>query len=524
SRADSIVNSNADSAEYILNTITDSDLSDKQLADYWRLRTKTHTLKGKSTVEDSMIVYSLEFYKKHNIQEELKESYKFTINHFAWKNDSVNYNSYMNEAMQFARQGRDSLFTSNLLRTRANHYYDAKNYKSAIPYYEKASEYNPFLPSNLYMIAISYSFMDKTIYCDSIDYWMNKTIALAKEQKDTLRLRHYYRNYADLQIGMKEYDKALENVRNMKKYSVKEKFSVESFMKANIYLQKHDLDSAQFYLNKMLEQDFREDDDRSFIFTKEGLTLLQNIIDYGRGETFDLSLIGRYTDSLYFDQLRNKLKSEEQITAKEKLKEENLKLTIRKQQIQLILFVVLFILMIGSGIIYLYMKKKKERLFQIEEKMESLQELLADVSDDLRESREKSSFFKKVLLQQLGIIRLTASNPTAQNQEMLHRMVKITNEEIPVDSLIVWEDLYVLIDSLYNNFYTNMKKTFGTILSQKELQLCCLLCANFTTKEISVISVQSVRTIYQRKSILRDKLNMDPREDIANFIRQNSSI
>ena len=103
---------------------------------------------------------------------------------------------------------------------------------------------------------------------------------------------------------------------------------------------------------------------------------------------------------------------------------------------------------------------------------------------------------------------------------MLQCMTKITNGEIPIDSLIVWEDLYALIDFLYNNLYTKMKKDFGDILSEKEIQLCCLLCANFTTKEINVITKQSIRTIYQRKTTIREKLNMQQAEDIIEFIRR----
>ena len=57
-------------------------------------------------------------------------------------------------------------------------------------------------------------------------------------------------------------------------------------------------------------------------------------------------------------------------------------------------------------------------------------------------------------------------------------------------------------------------------LSEKEIQLCCLLCAGFSTKEISVVTQQSVRTIYQRKTDIRHKLGMDEKEDIVAFIQR----
>ena len=60
--------------------------------------------------------------------------------------------------------------------------------------------------------------------------------------------------------------------------------------------------------------------------------------------------------------------------------------------------------------------------------------------------------------------------------------------------------------------------TARAVSNEKEIQLCCLLKANFSTKEISVVTQQSVRTVYQRKSTIRQTLNMPEGEDIASFI------
>jgi DNA-binding CsgD family transcriptional regulator len=82
----------------------------------------------------------------------------------------------------------------------------------------------------------------------------------------------------------------------------------------------------------------------------------------------------------------------------------------------------------------------------------------------------------------------------------------------------VWEDLYPVIDRIYDGFYTQMNQCFGSVLIDKEQQLCCLLCAEFSTKEISVVTQQSIPTIYQRKTNIRKKLGMGEKEDIVGFI------
>ena len=113
---------------------------------------------------------------------------------------------------------------------------------------------------------------------------------------------------------------------------------------------------------------------------------------------------------------------------------------------------------------------------------------------------------------------MVAVSPSVHNRELLRRMAEITDKELPVESLLVWDDLYSVIDSAYNGFYSGMVNLYKDILNEKEIQLCCLLCAGFSTKEISVVAQQSVPTVYQRKTTIRRKLGMDEKEDIVIFI------
>ena len=81
-----------------------------------------------------------------------------------------------------------------------------------------------------------------------------------------------------------------------------------------------------------------------------------------------------------------------------------------------------------------------------------------------------------------------------------------------------WKRDCQTIDYIYEGFYTRIKQKYGDLLNEKELQLCCLLKANFSTKEISIVSSQGVRTVYQRKSVIRQKLGMEEKGDIVEFL------
>lgn len=169
-----------------------------------------------------------------------------------------------------------------------------------------------------------------------------------------------------------------------------------------------------------------------------------------------------------------------------------------------------------------YIRNRHLRLAEAEDRIETLTRLLED-ANKASESEHDSAFFKKILLKQLGIIRLVATAPTSQNQDLLRRISGITNKEVPVEALLVWADLYPVINTIYNGFYSRMETLYGYLLSEKEKQVCCLLCADFSTKEIGVVTQQSVASVYVRKTAIRKKLGMDEKGDIVEYINNTQA-
>lgn len=86
-----------------------------------------------------------------------------------------------------------------------------------------------------------------------------------------------------------------------------------------------------------------------------------------------------------------------------------------------------------------------------EEELEALRRLLHETEGD--ESGNNDKFVKKMLLQQLGLIRIVATNPSSDHQELLVQMGRIANKDVAVDDLLVWSDLYKTIDMVHDGFY-----------------------------------------------------------------------
>ncbi|MFR1327342.1 MAG: hypothetical protein ACLSCE_14310 [Bacteroides cellulosilyticus] len=81
--------------------------------------------------------------------------------------------------------------------------------------------------------------------------------------------------------------------------------------------------------------------------------------------------------------------------------------------------------------LFLYPRLVVIVLIEAEERIETLNRLLADATKgdsepgttgNVNQEVEDGQFFRKILLQQLGIIRLVATQPTSQNQDLLRRI------------------------------------------------------------------------------------------------------
>ena len=184
--------------------------------------------------------------------------------------------------------------------------------------------------------------------------------------------------------------------------------------------------------------------------------------------------------------------------------------------------------------VYLY-RRRQRLLLEKEEEIETLRGIinkgLSDKvpSDQVPSTKEVD--VRKLMLQQLGVIKTIAGTPTEANQQLLARLMAL-NEET-ANALIDWSSIYQTIDLVYDGFYTRLVQKYGAkgpsddvqctkeqgpLLNEKEIQLCCLLKADFSTKEINMLTRQSLQTIYQRKTQVRQKLNLPEAEDITTVI------
>ena len=507
--AEVLMDSYPDSAYFLLSGIIEpSELTDAEKADYGYLTALYHNDMGKAMAEDGMILFTLGYYKDHNVTEKLVATYLLAASYYKWTEDMQMMNTMMRGGLDLSLEIRDSSMISKIYYEIGYTHYIKKEYEDAISLYRQAIEYSIDNYTLYYLAGLSYAYTDKS---DSMNYFMNRAIYLAEQQNNKSAANHYRRNYADILFMQAKYDEAL-NLQNQ----VLGGGAYTSI--AQIYLTMRKPDLAQIYIDSAIVnfEKLKEAHPNELFITADNMIMaLQVVADYANGKVVSLHSIGNNNDA-YEDKVRaNGLIIEEKINVKTRLEQQNLMLVIGKQRMFLYITWGLALLAVIIVLAFLYIRRKRSKLIETEEKREVLEKLLREATTA---NEKDSTFFKKVLLQQLGLIKIVASTPTGHNQELLKQVSSINNMDISKDDMLVWDDLYKLTDSIYDGFYSKLSSKYGDILTEKEKQLACLLCADFSTKEISVISQQGIQTIYQRKTTIRQKLKMDEKEDIVDFI------
>ncbi|MCD8043830.1 MAG: hypothetical protein LUH10_12280 [Tannerellaceae bacterium] len=509
-KAEILLDEYPDSALYILDQLKDiSSLSDEDKAAYGFVKAFIHAKTGKSLIDDNLVVFALDYYREIGSSDKLLKLYELVyLHHF----ENMNYSSgleALDEAINFAISRNDSSSVARFYERKAQALFpigerrDVElNLRKSLSFQENENPY--------YLLGLWFTGRD------SIGYYMDKSIEIALSKGDNINAAHYLRNYAQCLYGWEEYEEAINKLKLA--ISISDYRFTPFLVTSQCYLQLGNLDSAQYYLNQAKQFRLLFDSQQSVPTRENAIAQVQSVIDYNKYGSFHDTEIARYNDSIYFEMARQQKLLEARMESKYALERENMYLFIKRQQYQFGGVLGLIVVFLSGGMVFLYFRKKRQKWLEAEETIETLNHLLKEVTENSINEND-SRFFKKILLQQLGLIRLVATIPTAKNQELLRQMSQIISKDVPSDSLLVWEDLYPIIDSIYENFYSELIANYGTILIEKEIQLCCLLCADFSTKEIQAVTQQSIPTIYQRKTTIRKKLQIEEKEDIILFLK-----
>ena len=523
-QTDSLLQSRPDSALKLLNSIEkDVGFSEAEWMQFvWNCAQARYRM-GMSLAEDSLLPEAIHYYRERKDSSRMLDGYLLEASYYKWMKQEERMDEAIENGLDYAIARKDTFWILLFYRGKAEVAYQRNDHSQVIELMEKILQYADKLSvrersSVFYNLGLNMALIN---HPSSSDYF-ERSIDMALAAADTASACHYMRNYATALANNREYVKSNDLLRRVKRLmpAVGNHVMLQITFAEN-FLNLHQLDSARYYWNQAWANEQNHGGDKAEGFSvRSALVQLKTVLDYTSGTPLDIITFGRFADSVRVEMRDQNSVIEQQLETKNNLQRLNYELIIKRQKTRMY-SVLVAVLLVGVLLsLSFYIRNRRKRLAEAEERIDTLTRLLEDAQKASDNQEENSdAFFKKLLLQQLGIIRLVANTPTSQNQALLKLISGISNKEIPVEGLLAWADLYPVIDRLYDGFYSRMVERFGQLLSDKEVQICCLLCAGFSTKEIGVVTQQTSATIYVRKTSIRKKINAGEKQDIVECIR-----
>ena len=514
-----IVDERPDSAYMLLKNLDFNNLKDKKLkADYALTRAKANMYMGRSLVTDTLLSQAVDFYKAVGDTASHIESVISQANHLrslerkdeAWALIDSLVNDMPCDIQRQLNQVLLGFSFSDKDNAKALMIIDRQ-----IKLAHDGSERLNFEIKKITPLVTLNRSKDAVALCDSLFALPD---APEEGSNDWLYMRiNYAAALGEHRETSPQAVAILKDVLGRMKNVPSDKLVEFYIPMVNLQLNSGNINEATKYTNLVdsLDSDIFDRDPVAASY----LEFLKIVLDYEHNGALSLSRLSNTAHSLRKVSNDLEVKRQERDDALENaydLSRSNYELTIRHQHLWLFIILIMLVGVIIVTIIFFVAHRRRQKLIEAEERIEALEQLAMAATKPSPD--DKQALLKKTLLLQIDIIRAFAEAPTAHNQEALKKISNAGNSDSETDALVNWSELYPVIDELYDNFHANLLNDYPGVLSEREIQILCLLRAEFSTKEIGVLIQQTSNSVYVSKTSIRKKLRLLPKEDFITFL------
>ena len=82
-----------------------------------------------------------------------------------------------------------------------------------------------------------------------------------------------------------------------------------------------------------------------------------------------------------------------------------------------------------------------------------------------------------------------------------------------------WEELYLTIDLLFDNFTKRLKAAYPDI-TESDLQYCCLFKAGFSIRQVAVMMGVAPTSVSRKKLKIREHMHLDKKMDVEKVCKK----
>ncbi|MCQ2287667.1 MAG: hypothetical protein MJZ74_01030 [Muribaculaceae bacterium] len=363
---------------------------------------------------------------------------------------------------------------------------------------------------------------------DSAVIYLTKAIELAQWNKEEQQLfnsrfalAEYYDDYAhDYNRAKTLINEALSDKNNITHPRA-------HCRAASIYMHLGNVDSAQYFIKTMPKIVNRID---SVIYLKTLSEYFKYKKDLPKAETYKLK--SRYlSDSILINNLNSKLLTIEKKYDKqeEELKNERLQSSLN-HTLLILAIVTLFVVLLGSALLSYrrrLIEKQHEYLSLTSELNNSLAQMqeMQSLMRQLSQVNSKSAELFKTIDSQISVIHelvlLSHELPESKFIKKFQQMLTVSRDD-STEGSVYWENLQMITNELYNGIIEKAIKQSSVSLRKDEINLLCLFCCGYSNTGIMVcMHYTNIRTIYNKKRQIADKLGVKTLEE---FLMQHKKL
>lgn len=455
-----------------------------------------------------------------------------------------NYTKALNgyyECLDIAKQYNLTTVIPHLYNNLGNLYFDIEDYKDAREYFniahkkfiENKDDYNAAIVlTNISNIHNKYGENDEAIkgYLQIIETF--------SANGNWENLVSTYHSLAEIYIGQKQFVKAQEYIDEALKLIARNENNDSkylgpiSFYKAKVYYTAADLsynenkmDAAIKYAHKSLKLSYANEYKKTL---SENARILSKIFD--KRNRIDSAL---YYSKIYIKfseeynveyDLKKIVQSKMQYEFDDILKGkavEEVKKQADNNRTKLIYLGISIFTVLGIIIVLLLYRNQKIKTTKVILTKEKLELEKATLDFDLEyKKKELASKMIYVLEKNEFIISIAKKllnlkpDLSKTNQSLIQPIIYELNQN---SSDKIWDEFEIRFKEVHSEFYNNLNTLYPD-LTPNEIKICAFLRLNMSTKEISAITHQSVKSINMARFRLRKKLNIETEDNLIGYL------
>jgi DNA-binding CsgD family transcriptional regulator len=190
----------------------------------------------------------------------------------------------------------------------------------------------------------------------------------------------------------------------------------------------------------------------------------------------------------------------------------------KKERKALIYMVISGVLLFSVTILILLIRNQRMRRIQAETEKEKLELELEfrnkELSTHVMYLLKKNEFIASIFNQLLNLKKM----PLKDHE--IDSWIKDLMREIQSNlDNTVWNEFEIRFQQVHKDFYRKLAEKYPD-LTPNEIKICAFLKLNMTTKDISAITFQSVKSIQVARNRLRQKMGIERDENLVSLLQQ----